>query len=178
MTPIRKILLVIVEGATDERSIALALKRAYRKNDIYFFVYRSDMTTELGYGIADVVKEIQRCVRRFLSEFPYFKPENISAVIQITDTDGAYIPDDCVVQGENGNNTYELDRIVAGVREHILERNRQKSTILTALSKRKTIPSEPILTGYLRHMQRTHRKRGEAPRRRPHLFSAALRSSP
>lgn len=139
MTPIRKILLIIVEGTTDERSIALALKRSYKKDNLRFYVYHSDMTTELGYGIADVEAEIRNCVRRFLSENPYFQPDDISAVIQITDTDGAFIPNTCVEQGDNGCTTYELDRIVAGTRQSILNRNEQKSSILSSLSRKKTI---------------------------------------
>ena len=139
MKPINKVVLLIVEGETDERTLGLALKRAYRKKDIRFFVCHSDMTTETGNTYTDVKNEIIACIRRFLSTVPFLKPHDIAAVVQLTDTDGVYIPEDCVIEGKNDQNVYELDHILAHVRQNILERNKQKSSILTSLSKRRTI---------------------------------------
>lgn len=115
--PKRKIVLFLVEGKSDREALQLAIPELYDEIDedieVYFPIIRKE-EEEKGGDITSTNYEnkqgkhywvhpsnIEEAIYElFLDDFfdkEKILPKDISEIIQIVDTDGAYIPDECVV---------------------------------------------------------------------------------
>lgn len=115
--PKRKIVLFLVEGKSDREALQLAIPELYDEIDedieVYFPIIRKE-EEEKGGDITSTNYEnkqgkhywvhpsnIEEAIYElFLDDFfdkEKILPKDISEIIQIVDTDGAYIPNECVV---------------------------------------------------------------------------------
>ena len=161
--PKRKIVLFLVEGKSDREALQLAIPELYDEIDenieVYFPIIRKE-EEEKGGDITStnyVNKQGKRywvhpsnieeaIYELFLDDFfdkEKIFPKDISEIIQIVDTDGAYIPDECVVLdsslSEEDSPFYKDDKIACLDVDKIIKRNEQKSENLDYLSSCKTI---------------------------------------
>lgn len=169
--PKRKIVLFLVEGKSDREALNLAIPELYDQIDedieVYFPVISredeekgGDITTSLytnkqgktywvnPNNIEDAIYTL------FLDDFfdrEKILPKDITEIIQIVDTDGAYISDERIVEDsslQEGESPFYKDNEISCLdAEKIIRRNHHKSENLTYLSncstikvKQKTIP--------------------------------------
>lgn len=161
--PKRKIVLFLVEGKSDREALKLAIPELYDQIDedieVYFPVIRredeekgGDITTsrytdKQGKNYWVHPNNIEDAIYTlFLDDFfdrEKILPKDITEIIQIVDTDGAYISDECIVEDsslqEEESPFYKDDEIACLDVEKIKLRNQQKSENLTYLSKCSTI---------------------------------------
>ena len=105
--PNRKIIFVIVEGASDEYALGVILNRIYDLNHVYIHVMHSDITTARNVTAQNIVSKVGDLVRNYAKG--KFSKKDFFRIIQITDTDGAFIPDENVVKNPEKTKPYYLN---------------------------------------------------------------------
>ncbi len=131
--PSKKIVFVIVEGPSDEEALGVLLNRFYDSNTVYVHVMHCDITTDSGVNPSNIVAKIGNLVKGYAER--RFKPEDFSQIIHITDTDGAFIPDDAVVEDATAvKPLYSVTEIRTQGKVGIERRNRCKRENLNRLS--------------------------------------------
>lgn len=147
--PKRKVVLFLVEGQSEINALKPVLSALYDSIDPEIEVFfptiiedgcdtRGDITSK--YGICPDV--IEGCIYKlFLKEFfdtEKLFPKDISEIIQLVDLDGAYIPDEQVLYGDNPNGEekpyYSNSGIITTDVENMLLRNERKRKNLDYLS--------------------------------------------
>ena len=130
-----KVLLFIVEGLSDEASLAPALERIITGSTVKFKVMRADITSDYGSTVDNIEYRIKKFgVRRFLTDNPQFSANDICGIVHIVDLDGAFIADDLVTEGEVEDVQYYDDKIVCKNREKFLRGKNNKEANLLHLS--------------------------------------------
>ncbi len=131
--PRKKIIFVIVEGPSDEEALGVLLNRIYDSKAVYVHVMHCDITTELDVNPSNVVAKIGSLVKEYAGRT--FKPGDFSQIIHITDTDGAFIPDDAIVEDATAAKPlYSVTEIRTQRKNGIESRNRRKRENLNRLS--------------------------------------------
>lgn len=152
--PRKKVIFVIVEGPSDETALGVLLSRHFDKDTVYTHVMHCDITTEFDkdthqkVGAADITKKIAEVVKRW-ADSNHLKPEHFERIIHIVDTDGAFVAESYVVQGNVDAPFYTLDKILCPVRENIIERNSRKAENLLRLASTPTIWKVPYSAYYM-----------------------------
>jgi hypothetical protein len=93
----KKIVFVIVEGPSDSGALSLALTKFYDKQTVYVHVMHQDITTQQGVTPTNIVTKIADAAKQYAKTFS-LKNTDFQAIIHLVDTDGAYIPDDAIVE--------------------------------------------------------------------------------
>lgn len=133
-----KIVLFLVEGSTDKRSIGLTLTRLLKAVKIH--IIKTDLTSDKNNTVDNIESAIFEHIGFFLAEQPQFSYDDISCVIQLTDTDGAFIDNSAIIQDDSCDIfTYDDAHIRAKSIESVVERNERKSGIIRYLSTKKEI---------------------------------------
>lgn len=134
----KKIVLFIVEGATEESALNRVLKNVFQNDLVRFQVVRGDLTADRGTDSKNAVKIVNEKIRDNMNRYRYRKSD-ILRIVHLIDTDGAFIPGDCVEFGYVERPLYEDERIITAKVQDMLERNKRKSSILRRLSQVKEI---------------------------------------
>lgn len=138
---VNKIMLFLVEGQTDKTSLAYTISKQI--NGVRFFVIQTDITSDYHTTIDNVEHLIYEKVRFFLSENPQFEFTDIDSVIQITDTDGTFIPESEIkYEGSIGKIFYDNGSILTNNIGETKNRNLHKAEILRKLCALKNIYNE------------------------------------
>ena len=170
--PKRKVVLFLVEGKSDREALQLAIPELYDKIDdtleVFFPIIRDEDSAERGGDITSSSYIDQKGIRKwihpnniedaiymsFLADFFDDKkilPKDVSEIIQIVDTDGAYIDDEDISEDaslpKEESPLYTDNGIVCVNKERIIHRNKQKRDNLDYLSscssikvRQKTVP--------------------------------------
>ena len=146
--PNRKIIFVIVEGASDEYALGVILNRIYDLNHVYIHVMHSDITTARNVTAQNIVSKVGDLVRNYAKG--KFSKKDFFRIIQITDTDGAFIPDENVVKNPEKTKPYYLTTEIQTLnRDKIIERNHQKGGNLRKLASTARIWGIPYQIYYM-----------------------------
>ena len=146
--PRKKIVFVIVEGPSDEEALGVLLNRIYDSKAVYVQVMHCDITTELDVNTGNVVAKIGDVVKKYAGRT--FKSGDFSRIIHITDTDGAFIPDDAVVEDAAAvKPLYSATEIRAQRKSGIENRNLRKRECLNRLSSASRIWGVPYQIYYM-----------------------------
>ena len=127
----KKVCLLIVEGVSDETAIAIPLDALFKDNPrIKVHVIHGDLTTQPGMAPDNIVRKLGNIVKNYLN-VSHLNKTDICMVIQIVDTDGAFIPNSSIQQApidldDNMLPRYEESCILARNVEKIIERNTKK----------------------------------------------------
>lgn len=100
----KKIVFVIVEGPSDEEALGVLLNRIFNSNAVYVHVMYCDITTEMDVNANNIVSKIGDIVKRYAGRT--FKPRDFCQIIHITDTDGAFIPNEAIVEDNTAVKPY------------------------------------------------------------------------
>ena len=122
----KKIVLVIVEGPSDEVALGMALSQIYDKDFIYVHIMHGDITARRGVSSKNIVAKLGNEVTAY-AKSQHYKASDFKQIIHIVDTDGAYIPDDNIMEKENYLDIrYENDGIYTNNKASVMTRNQQK----------------------------------------------------
>lgn len=161
--PKKKVVLFIVEGPSDQRALETSFSEIYSSIDPDITVEFTMIDPDKGknqFGGGDITtsswvtpeniekKLYSKIIDPFLSKEKYYA-KDLFEIIQITDLDGAYIPDDAVKTDKSAKDgpIYKDTGILTMNRDGIIARNHNKMNVtnkLVSLSKikvdTKTIP--------------------------------------
>ncbi len=140
----KKIILFIVEGNHDRSEMNAILKTPYfdefrGKYRIEFDVTHGDITTVTGNDETNIVDAVGKRITSWIRDTIGVRHNDIERVIHILDTDGAFIPESCVVLGEVYDYVYNRDTLAALDVNSAKKRNRRKSGELLRLCSTKEI---------------------------------------
>ena len=88
----KKIILLLVEGPTDEDALALVFSNLVNDHDIEFEVLHTDITADEAMTVKYIESRMEDEINYYLKKNPFIEREDILKVVQIIDTDGAFIP--------------------------------------------------------------------------------------
>lgn len=129
----KRVVLVIVEGASDDMALGVMLNQIFDKDKVYVHIMHGDITTRKGVNSDNIVAKIGDEVRKYAKSNHYMS-KHFKQIIHIVDMDGAYIPNQNVISDfEHGEISYESDGIHTPDRGGIIERNKQKTDNLYRL---------------------------------------------
>lgn len=147
-----RIILFLVEGASEVRALETPIAAMLEQVDPFinaeFQVMLDrhrytrdekeggDITSKTGVSPDNVAHVVERV---FLT--PFFRnsglyPSDVERIVHIMDTDGAFIPDDCIAKAPDGveRYVYESDRLLVPSVDRAIARNAQKRANMLALA--------------------------------------------
>lgn len=135
----RKVILVIVEGPSDDTALGSILGKIFEEHRVFVKVTFGDITTDRYTTANNVAGKLGDLVKAYAQSM-YFERKDFLKVIHIVDMDGAYIPDDAIVENSELNKSlYSLTEIQTAKPENIARRNEKKRNILNRISTLKKV---------------------------------------
>lgn len=148
--PKKKIVLFLVEGKTDinvlsNPFLSLFEKHSFSDNSyiVEFCTYHQndqnggDITSSIGVTPENIEGIISKnFIAPFMAKNPQFYIKDVCEVIQIVDLDGAFAPDECIIQKEDlpeKTIEYTLNSIICRNAQNIIDRNERKRANLNKL---------------------------------------------
>ena len=129
----RKIVFVIVEGASDETALGIALNQVFDKESVYVHIMHGDVTTRTGVNSQNIVAKLGDEVKTFASR-NHYKASDFKQIIHIVDTDAAYLEEDKVIEDKECIElSYQDDGIHTNDVSKVVSRNQQKAENLYRL---------------------------------------------
>ncbi len=145
----KKVIIVLVEGCSDEALLIERMDALYKEFEIRFEVQKRDVfynnqsrRQSIKLVVGDIVQKIIK-KRKYLDS-------DILAVLHITDTDGCLIPNDCIkIEHKQKEPTYySYDSIKVNSNEqqqNIIERNKIKSENVKTMNKQQKVVSKKYM---------------------------------
>ncbi len=129
----RKVVLVIVEGASDETALGIALNQVFDKESVHVHIMHGDITTRAGVNSQNIVAKIGDEVKTYATS-NHYRSVDFKQIIHIIDTDAAYLADDKVLEDSACEElSYQDDGIHASDANKVIFRNKQKTDNLYRL---------------------------------------------
>lgn len=145
----KKIVVVIVEGPSDEEALGVILNRLYSDNAVYVHIMYRDITTDRDVTVYNILSKLGIEIQQYAKSNHYVK-NDFKQIIHIIDMDGAYIPNDKIIENQNVNKPiYSASGILAADKRKIELRNQQKSSIINKLYSCKEIWKTPYEAFYM-----------------------------
>ncbi|MGN0311872.1 MAG: hypothetical protein ACI4CC_03770 [Lachnospiraceae bacterium] len=122
----RRVVFVIVEGASDETALGIALNQVFDKESVHIHIMHGDITTRIGVNSQNIVAKVGNEVRAYATS-NHYKASDFKQIIHIVDTDAAYLTDDKILKDpECGGLSYQDDGIHVSDVSKVISRNKQK----------------------------------------------------
>lgn len=145
----KKIVFVIVEGPSDDQALAVILSKIYDVREVHVEILHYDITTERNVTQMNIVKKIGEKIKEFAVR-RHFKASDFDRIIHLVDTDGAFVPDDAILEDPQANGfVYSTEFIQANQCQAVIERNRQKKGNLDRLIRTQSIWNIPYNVFYM-----------------------------
>ncbi len=93
----KKDALVIVEGPSDEEALGPVLNNYFDKDRVYVHTHHGDITTEKGNKCSNIIFKVNECVKQHMALYS-LRRTDYKEIIQVSDMDGAFIPDNAIVE--------------------------------------------------------------------------------
>lgn len=152
MANTRKVVLFIVEGPSDEAALGGIFTKIFSNAAVKFDVIHGDVTTSCQ-DPAKIREHVRNEILKHLARDRGYGWKDLERIVVICDTDGAFVPSNCIEVSSDGRLHYEEGRILARDPAAIAERNAKKSEALKRLSSIKELTSKqrkvPIRTFFL-----------------------------
>ncbi len=130
----KKIILLLVEGPTDEDALALVYSKLVKEHDLEFAVLHTDITADENMTVRYIEEKIGEEVAKYLAKNPFIQREDILKLMQIIDTDGAFVPISQIRQSTTGKTEYFDTHIEAKDKNRLIRRNISKRAIVYHLA--------------------------------------------
>lgn len=128
----KKVVILIVEGQSDENAIGSILKGFFHSSEVQIHVTHGDLTSRDSVEYDTIIDEINQCIESVEQKYRY-TDEDIVQVIHLIDTDGAFISEDKVLKANVEKTRYYTDHIETPNELSIKQRNSKKSKLLQKL---------------------------------------------
>lgn len=143
----KRVVLILVEGPSDENALLEPMQAAldFTANgalpEARALAFHCGVTTvrpfswEAAFAVKDRVRDTVRqfVVDRIASRHEY-EWTDLDRIIHIVDLDGAFIPNECIVEGDCDGFAYGRDSITARDTARVVDRNERKSAALLELA--------------------------------------------
>lgn len=93
----RKVVFVIVEGASDETALGIALNQVFDKESVHVHIMHGDITTRTRVDSQNIVAKVGNEIKAYATS-NHYKPADFKQIIHIVDMDAAYLTDDKVIE--------------------------------------------------------------------------------
>lgn len=130
----KMIILLLVEGPTDEDTLALIYSKLVKEHDLEFAVLHTDITADEDMTAKYIEEKIQAEVEKYLVKNPFIQWGDILKLVQIIDTDGAFVSSARVKQSNTGKTEYFDTHIDAKNKNRLTRRNLSKRKIVYHLA--------------------------------------------
>ena len=127
----KKVVVVIVEGPSDENAIGSILKEYFSSSEVQFAVVHGDITSDYATTIKNVLSKVDNLVESIKIKYGY-QWEDFVRIIHIADTDGAFTKD-CIQLSEVETIQYYETHIEFSSIEEVEKRNSHKAEIMFKL---------------------------------------------
>ena len=145
MAKSRKVILLIVEGETDQDSLSPVLKKIFSNSNVHFCVTRGDIlvkTIETDISGRNAITKVNTHIKNEMMKYGY-KTKDLLKVVHLIDTDGAFIPNERVIENSEERIKYCIDKIETRNPEWIINRNKTKKEVAQRLRSTKKIGGIP-----------------------------------
>lgn len=139
---IRKTVFFIVEGNTDKTALEKIFKAIYKHRNIRFEFTNGDVTSDDSIDKSNVCEILYNKVKKYMDDNK-LKKTDIWKIIQIFDTDGTYIPEAAVIDGESSKFVYSTTSIACKNVKNVKSRNSKKREMMDFLLSLPDINSIP-----------------------------------
>ena len=146
----KKIIFVIVEGPSDETALGVILNRIFDNNTVYVHIVHTDITTEfINAPNKNIYTMVADLIRSYANS-NHFKKTDFKEIIHLIDTDGAYIPDENIIEDDSAVNLqYSTTSIRTQKKAAAEHRNKMKRERMDKLCSRKEIWNVPYRAFYM-----------------------------
>ena len=127
-----KAVIFIVEGKTDKTALENIFKKIYQYKDIQFKFTRGDLTSDENITKENIRTEIYKIVKSYM-DYAKLKKSDVFQIIQIFDTDGTYIDEAYITEGDTEEFIYSEEDISCKYPERVKARNQHKSELMEFL---------------------------------------------
>ncbi|MDO5775543.1 MAG: hypothetical protein Q4P22_02840 [Eubacteriales bacterium] len=135
----KKIVLVLVEGPSDDTALGVILSRLFDKNKVHIEIMHGDITANYSIEPNDIVSALGDIVREYANAM-HFSQIHFQQVIHIVDMDGAYIPEAFVIENPSAvKPVYTLTEIQTARPDQLILRNKHKQEKLNRISNLKKV---------------------------------------
>lgn len=139
MKKAKKTVLFIVEGISDKEALEKIFKQIYKNNkEIEFTFAQGDISSDENTTEMNVEDKIYNIVLDFMKDKKLNKAD-ICQIIQLFDMDGAYIPEENIVEGGTSQLVYSTSNISCKQKEKVIKRNNAKKKIINYLLEKNDI---------------------------------------
>lgn len=128
----KQVVLFIVEGPSDETALGLPFQGVFSSDSVKFDVVHGDLT--VMDGRKPMRDRVRDAVLSHLERRVGYRWDDIKMIVEVCDTDGAFVPEDKVELSHDGGLSYGLDAIAAPNPVGICGRNQRKASALRQLS--------------------------------------------
>lgn len=132
MGKIKKVVLFVVEGLTDETALQPVLKKLLQNDKVKFDVLHKDVTSDINCNTKNIKEKIGREINKYL-DVSKLKKKDIKEIVHLIDTDGSFVTADAIEEKEQGEIEYTEEKIIVKNRVSIEERNQRKTAIVRLL---------------------------------------------
>lgn len=128
----KKVIVFIVEGPSEEAALGTVMSEYFSGNEVKFTVVHGDITLKDYVSMDGILKKIKEQIDLIKKKYRYETGDFIK-IIHLTDTDGVFIDDRDILQGDMDSIEYYPDHIETGCVESTAKRNHRKADILLKL---------------------------------------------
>ena len=145
----KKVLFVMVEGPSDEEALSLVLTRLFDKNRLEVHVMHRDITTERGVRPDNIISRLGNEISEYSKQYS-LRSSDFRAFIHIVDTDGAFVPNDCIIEDSSvAGPIYSTGEIRVSNKQSFEQRNLQKSSNVSRICSCNNIWRVPYQVYYM-----------------------------
>lgn len=145
----KKIIFIIVEGPSDDTALGLLFSRFYKDKKVHIEILHRDITTQNGINPTNILRTVGSEIKKY-AEANHYDKSLFQEIIHITDTDGAFISNESVIQDDTIDILkYSVTEIRTPSKSNIEKRNLQKSANLNKLSSCNSIWDIPYRIFYM-----------------------------
>lgn len=128
----RKTVFFIVEGNTDKTALEKIFQAIYKHKNIRFEFTNGDVTSDDAIDETNVYEILYKKVKDYIDD-KKLKKTDIWRIVQIFDTDGTYIPETAIADGNSSKFMYSTTSITCKDVQKVKNRNYKKSNMMDYL---------------------------------------------
>lgn len=145
----KKVVLIIVEGPSDEEALGAVLNNYFGKDRVYVHTHHGDITTEKGNKCSNIISKVNECVKQCMRQYP-FKRSDFKRIIHVVDMDGAFITDNAIAEDKDAYKPIYTEEVIrTNHPEGIVKRNAQKRENINRLIPTSIIGNIPYQIYYM-----------------------------
>lgn len=144
----KRVVLFLLEGQNDEEALIPPFKMLLNERaSVFSEVFHCDVTVahlfkgSCGITIkSDVCETVRMFILEHLERGQGYTWGDLAAVVHIVDTDGAFAPEDCIIEDQSSKIIrYSQEGIICSDKPWIVKRNAEKSASLNKLVRKRTL---------------------------------------